>query len=64
MNRIKVIIKDTNINTVFRMGSSIPTKLEYTDHDISEILQDLSEMIKHELKRDCLKTHKQLQFDF
>lgn len=64
MNRIKISIKDKENYTVFRMGSSVMAKIEYSDREISEILQDLSQMIKHELKRDIQKTHKQLQFDF
>lgn len=42
----------------------IPAKSEYTNIEVSEILQALSEMIKYELKRDIVKTHNQLEFNF
>jgi len=63
-NRLKLTIKNNKGNTVFKLGSSVKKQKEYSDNDISDILQDLTNMIKHELKRDVQKTYKQLEFAF
>ena len=63
-NRLRLTIKNHKGNTVFKMGSSVKKQKGYSDNDISDILQDLTNMIKHELKRDVQKTYKQLEFAF
>lgn len=64
MNRLKLTIKNDEGSTIFKMGSSVKAKQEYSDVEIADILCHLSHMIRHELTRDTAKTHKQLTFEF
>ena len=64
MNKLKITIKDDSGYTIVKLGSSVKTQLDYSDLDLAYILQDMAHSIKHELKRDCAKSHQQLTFDF
>jgi len=64
MNRVKLTIKNDAGDTIFKLGSSVKAKSEYSDVEVAAILFDLSDMIMNELRRDSEKTEKQLMFNF